>query len=1446
MAEIRLLAAVYADADPATRSAVRAEIDALASHLGLRLGDPDVRSRWALVPRDVLAHLMQLSVPSITPDTVSTVLAGGATLTEVERIRMFDYRARLAPDFQVPQQADLDARLRELATEAEHAQSGMPRMPAFAGQIVGIPQAQLDRIRAVDPQLADRLATEGIYVDLTGRYDLRPYMVTNVPAIDLGAARPAYDLTTEAGRRAQLHEDRQRARAALRALEGNQAASLLTGHDFHYQGTARWMGLVPDVLTEALRSITPVPPTTAASVENQATQDASGTIRVTADRVTLPPESKGQPGPVYGQAVDARTGQPPPLFDGPPKRQDVQQGSLGDCGMIAVIGAVAGHLPGTVTQMFHPNPDGSVDVVLHETSGPGRTVTPTGRQLRVTVFPDVPLHPNSNGHSAYADQSTVGASWASLLEKAIAAIDRTWTQQRHDQWQQQWTARPDVDAAQAAPLGYARLNNGSSRLVQAELLSQLTGLPTGVSELDPTPNREADAEARLAALLAAGSPLITGTRPASAYAAQPGGKPPYGLVAGHAYEIVSVANGEVQLRNPWNSHHPAPMPMRAFLDLMSPWYAHVELARSTVTALPDSEFHGQGRPTADARAVVERARTVLPLLAEPIGADQVTAVGPDVFEIRSGGLTPLRVQVTGGTLADGVVAQTTRNLDGTFTLTVSDRAADWTVDRAVVHEAAELLARHETGEAQVGLFDQGAVEQPIDPGGLTARDRGRLAELRLLAAGYAQVDPATRLVLRAEIDALVDRLGLRWGTPDAAARLAVLPTEVWTQVMQMSLPVITPEAVIDALAVNPNQTAVERFRAIDYRSRLAPDFQPPPAAELAGKLRELAVQGEQSQSSLPRMPALAGQLIGLPPNLLDQVRQVDPRLADRIAAEGIYVDLTGRFDLRPYTLEGAPEFNLDASAPAYDLATPAGRNALLMEDRTRAYAAFNAEYGSNPAAVAVLTTHSFHYLAGARRMGLVPTALTQALQAMMPPPPDVEAEVTPTVTAGEVSVVADRVTLPDPDPENPVEYGRSLLSATGQPAPLFDGPPLRTQVQQGMLGDCGMLATMAALAGHRPERIPQLFQPKPDGTVDVLLHETVLRGDESVATGRRIRINVRPDVPVHTGSSWAAYADQSAVGVGWASVLEKALAAVDRTWTKERHEQWQREWRAWEGKGDPHRAAPMGYARLNVGSTPLLQAELLTQLTGLPARQTLLDATPGREAAVERQLAALLTAGSPITIATRPMDLYPGRTTLPYGLEAQHVYEIVAVQDGQVQLRNPWNRQHPSSMPVRAFLDLMQPMCAHLEPSPAAATAQPPTSGGPPANLQPAVPSPRSSPERVVHRPLVVPAPGAPIAEPSPPAAPASPPRTLGRRYLDDDRYGIGYFALIAADGTVIGLMVSEIGGQGRSLHWTAGGTTPGQATPAPVERAEAERIARDVLGFPLPAEPALYDMLDT
>lgn len=73
------------------------------------------------------------------------------------------------------------------------------------------------------------------------------------------------------------------------------------------------------------------------------------------------------------------------------------------------------------------------------------------------------------------------------------------------------------------------------------------------------------------------------------------------------------------------------------------------------------------------------------------------------------------------------------------------------------------------------------------------------------------------------------------------------------------------------------------------------------------------------------------------------------------------------------------------------------------------------------------------------------------------------------------------------------------------------------------------------------------------------------------------------------------------------------------------------------------------------------------------------------------------------------------------------------------------------------------------------------------------------------------------------------------------------YYALLASDGTVSGLGVVEPSEQGqRSAHWTVGGAPPGPGGSLPVGRAEAERIAREVLGFALPDEATLHDMLDS
>jgi len=139
----------------------------------------------------------------------------------------------------------------------------------------------------------------------------------------------------------------------------------------------------------------------------------------------------------------------------------------------------------------------------------------------------------------------------------------------------------------------------------------------------------------------------------------------------------------------------------------------------------------------------------------------------------------------------------------------------------------------------------------------------------------------------------------------------------------------------------------------------------------------------------------------------------------------------------------------------------------------------------------------------------------------------------------------------------------------------------------------------------------------------------------------------------------------------------------------------------------------------------------------------------------------------------------------------------VAVGNGQVQLHNPWNTRHPTPMTVREFLDLMNESFAYLEP--------PPT-----------------------------------------PPVQSSDPHTLGRTWLEELGYSIAYYALLAADGTVSGLVVSESSRRGqRTRHWMAAGAPSAPGSALPVDRTEAERIAREALGFTLPDEPALHDMLE-
>jgi hypothetical protein len=135
---------------------------------------------------------------------------------------------------------------------------------------------------------------------------------------------------------------------------------------------------------------------------------------------------------------------------------------------------------------------------------------------------------------------------------------------------------------------------------------------------------------------------------------------------------------------------------------------------------------------------------------------------------------------------------------------------------------------------------------------------------------------------------------------------------------------------------------------------------------------------------VPRIPAYAGQVIGLPPDRLAVVRESDAALADRAGVTGIYIDLTGRPDLSPYVAAGLDPIPLEDPPDGFDLSTDEDRAELCADHRAQARAAFRARHGSDARAMTVLTTHDFHYVGDARSMALVPDVIAAAVRAIVP------------------------------------------------------------------------------------------------------------------------------------------------------------------------------------------------------------------------------------------------------------------------------------------------------------------------------------------------------------------------------------------------------------------------------------------------------------------------------
>jgi hypothetical protein len=287
--------------------------------------------------------------------------------------------------------------------------------------------------------------------------------------------------------------------------------------------------------------------------------------------------------------------------------------------------------------------------------------------------------------------------------------------------------------------------------------------------------------------------------------------------------------------------------------------------------------------------------------------------------------------------------------------------------------------------------------------------------------------------------------------------------------------------------------------------------------------------------------------------------------------------------------------------------------------------------------------------------------------------------------------VVDRPDFRDPlDDRSPDRYGTPLTRSDGTRIPCLDGPPRREQTRQGWAGDCGIIATLGAVAEHRPEEITRRVLPQKDGSYQVTLSEARGSGGVTEPTGQDIEFTVTPELPVYDENPGTPACAKTEEGTTWCAIMEKAFAGLDQTWTTQRRITWMDDWagmcaqdEADNGEEQRSGPAPTGYVRLHQGTTPWERAEALTQLTGQPA--VVREFPTGRdEWTINRIIRTQLADGKPVLVGSRKLE--PEEEVLPHGLEDRHVYEVTDVDKGKIILRNPWNRKHPEPMETHEFV----------------------------------------------------------------------------------------------------------------------------------------------------------------
>ncbi|MFT7621148.1 MAG: hypothetical protein ACI9WU_000309 [Myxococcota bacterium] len=277
------------------------------------------------------------------------------------------------------------------------------------------------------------------------------------------------------------------------------------------------------------------------------------------------------------------------LFNGEPKLEDVQQGAIGDCYLIAGMASVVTTRPDLVKNMFQDHGDGTVTVTLF-TDPSGKVVGPntpgaTGVPIRVTTE-----LPSINGKSTTYAAAPNGVLWPGLLEKAYASHmgGSSYDKIGHGGYTDK--------AMEAITGGRSRTKStsyGSDAEIQGEIRKSLDdGHPLSASS-QSTNTVKNNAELKK---------LMDSKQ----------------VFANHAYTIIKLEDGLVHLYNPWGSRHPKPLTVAEFRKLYHTVQTNEAPPRGPAMAAPLRKQDSVAQGASPTSVVKQPLRATLDeLLASP-------------------------------------------------------------------------------------------------------------------------------------------------------------------------------------------------------------------------------------------------------------------------------------------------------------------------------------------------------------------------------------------------------------------------------------------------------------------------------------------------------------------------------------------------------------------------------------------------------------------------------------------------------------------------------------------------------------------------------------------------------------------------------------------------------------------------------------------------------------